>query len=182
MARKAVGKKKTLTRSKQKPGKKSAKSRKKKVLAIPKRYRNLTSYLIVDNADKAIEFYQKAFAAKLLKRIEHPGGKVGHAELKIGDTMIMLADEFPKMNAHSPKTYGGSPVSFHLYCKNVDKTVAKALTAGAMIIRPIENMFFGDRCGTVVDPFGHRWHIATHIEDLSPAMIKKRAAAFFKQK
>ncbi|OGT37784.1 MAG: glyoxalase [Gammaproteobacteria bacterium RIFCSPHIGHO2_12_FULL_37_14] len=154
----------------------------KKVSPIPKGYHSVTPYLIINRAAAAIEFYKKAFAAKEVMRVEHKGGKVGHAELKIGDAKIMLADEFPEMNSRSPQAYGGSPVSLHLYVKNVDDVVSKAISAGATLMRPLENMFYGDRSGTVVDPYGHIWHVATHIEDVTPAKMKKRAAELFDKK
>lgn len=154
---------------------------KKKVLAIPKGYHSVTPYLIVENAANAIAFYQKAFGAKLGLKIENHG-RIGHAELKIGDAKIMLADECPEWNARSPKAFGGCPMSVHLYVKNVDKMVDKAVAAGAKLLRPVDNMFYGDRCGCVADPFGYQWHVATHIEDVSSREIKKRAAKMFDNK
>jgi PhnB protein len=155
----------------------------KKVSAIPKGYHSVTPYLIVDGAAKAIEFYKKAFGAKVGLKMEQPDGKkIGHAELKIGDSMIMLADECPQTSTPSPKAYGGAAVGFHLYVKDVDKTVARAVAAGAKLIKPIENMFYGDRCGRVEDQYGHQWHISTHIEDVSPREQKKRAAQLFGKK
>lgn len=152
---------------------------KKKVAAIPKGYHSMTPYLIVDGAAKAIEFYKKAFGAKIGLQMEQPGGKkIGHAELKIGDSMIMLADECPKATTRSPS----SAVSFHLYVKDVDQVVARAVAAGAKLIKPIENMFYGDRCGRIEDRYGHQWHISTHIEDVSIREQKKRAAQLFGKK
>src|SRR3990167_1963259 len=168
--------------SKKKVTKNTSLKRLKKVSPIPKGYYSVTPYLIINRAAAAIEFYKKAFAAKEVMRVEHKGGKVGHAELKIGDAKIMLADEFPEMNSRSPQAYGGSPVSLHLYVKNVDDVVSKAISAGATLMRPLENMFYGDRSGTVVDPYGHIWHVATHIEDVTPAKMKKRAAELFDKK
>ena len=155
------------------------KAQKKKVSAIPKGYHSITPYLIIEDASAAIEFYKRAFGAKEVLRMGKPGGKVGHAELKFGDAKIMLADEYPEMQARGPQAFGGSPVSIHLYVKNVDATVEKALAAGGKWLRPIENMFYGDRSGAVVDPFGYTWNIATHVEDVTPAQLKKRAAALF---
>src|ERR1700722_9844018 len=139
-AKEAVSSKKII---KKKPIKKVAAIRsKKKVLAIPKGYHNVTPYLIVDGAANAIEFYKKAFGAKVSLKMEQPDGKkIGHAELKIGDSMIMLADECPQASTQSPKAYGGVAVGFHLYVKDVDKVVARAVAAGAKLIKPIENMF-----------------------------------------
>jgi PhnB protein len=156
--------------------------RKKKVSALPKGYHNITPYLIVDNAAKAIQFYKTVFDAKEVMRMDHPGGKIGHAELKMGDAKIMLADEYPEMDVHSPKKYGGTPVIIHLYVKNVDATFDKAISAGATLIRPVENMFYGDRSGTVLDPYGHMWNLSTHVEDVTPAKMKKRAAEVFSKK
>lgn len=154
----------------------------KKVLAIPKGYHSIIPYLIVNNAKKAIEFYKKAFAAKAVICMEHPGGKIGHAELKIGDAKIMLADECPQMNARSPEKFGGSPVGIHLYIKDVDGVVKRAVAAGAKLVRPVENMFYGDRSGALEDPYGHMWYVSTHIENVTPALIRKRAAELFGKK
>jgi PhnB protein len=151
---------------------------KKKVLAIPKGYHSVTPYLIVDNAAGAIGFYQKAFGAKLGVKIEN-GGKVNHAELKIGDAKVMLADECPEWNARGPKAFGGCPISIHLYVKNVDKVVERAVAAGGKLLRPVDNLFYGDRCGCVEDPFGYRWHVSTHVENVSSRELKKRAAKMF---
>jgi PhnB protein len=136
-------------------------------------------YLVVDDAAKAIEFYQKVFDAKAGVRLDMPGGKVGHAELQIGDSMIMLADEFPEMDALSPKTVGGTPMSIALYVADVDATVKRAVDGGATITKPIQDQFYGNRSGTLIDPFGHKWSIATHIEDVSDEEMKTRAAKLF---
>ena len=156
--------------------------KKKKVLAIPKGYHTITPYLIVENAAKAIGFYQKAFKAKIVLKMVRPDGKISHSELKIGDSKIMLADECPEFNAHSPKAFGGAAITLHLYVKNVDKTVAAATAAGAKLTRPIENMFYGDRCAFLEDQYGHKWHVSTHIEDVSTRELKKRAAQIFGKK
>ena len=148
---------------------------------IPKGFHTLTPYLIVDDAARAIDFYKKALGAKQVFRMDGPNGKVTHAELKIGDSHIMLADEVHEMNYRSPKSLGGSPVSFQVYVKNVDKIVDRAVAAGAKLIRPVENMFYGDRAGCVEDQYGHQWHIATHIEDVPTRELKKRAAEFYAQ-
>ncbi len=149
---------------------------KKHVSAVPVGYHSVTPYLIVDNAAKAIDFYTKVFGAEEVMRMEKPDGKVGHAELKIGDSKIMLADEYPEMKAQGPKAYGGSAVSIHLYLEDVDHVAKQAVAAGAKLVRPLENMFYGDRSGTLVDPFGHQWHISTHVEDVSEDEMQKRMA------
>lgn len=153
----------------------------KKVFYIPKGYHAVTPYLIFKGAVKAIDFYKKVFGAKEVLRMEH-NGKVGHAELMIGDAKIMLADEYPKMNARSPKYYGGSPVGIHVYVKDVDNIVKKASVAKAKIVMAPQDMFYGDRCASIIDPFGHTWHVATHIEDISAAELKKRGEAMSKEK
>jgi PhnB protein len=152
-----------------------------KVSAIPEGYNTVTPYLIIDGAAKAIEFYQHVFGASELMRMDAPGGRVGHAELKIGDSKIMLADECPEMNASSPKKHGGSPVTLHLYVENVDAVAEKAVKAGATLTGEITDKFYGDRSGSLEDPFGHVWHIATHIEDVTPEETQKRAEKLFSQ-
>lgn len=147
------------------------------VKPIPDGYHNMTPYLIVNGAAKAIEFYTKVFGATEKMRMPSPGGKIGHAELTLGDSMIMLADEHPETGARAPSAYGGSAVSLMVYVPDVDATVATATAAGATILRPVENQFYGDRMGTIADPFGHRWHVATHVEDVPPDEMAKRAAA-----
>jgi PhnB protein len=137
------------------------------VKPIPDSYPRVTPYLIVDDANAAIDFYISVLGAEERMRMSGPGDKVGHAELSIGDSMIMLADEFPDMGARSPKSIGGSPVTIHVYVQDVDATVALAVNAGATIIRPVEDKFYGDRGGEFLDPYGHRWSIASHVEDLS---------------
>ncbi|ACJ18555.1 Dot/Icm type IV secretion system effector PhnB [Coxiella burnetii] len=154
----------------------------KKPTAIPPGYHSITPYLFVNEATKVIEYYKKAFGAEEEMRMEMPGGKIGHAELKIGDSKIMLADEFPEMGARSPRTYGGSPVTIHLYVEDVDKTAQQAVNAGGKLKGKVENQFYGDRSGTLEDPFGHTWNISTHIEDLSDEEIRKRAAELFSKK
>ncbi|OGT34020.1 MAG: glyoxalase [Gammaproteobacteria bacterium RIFCSPHIGHO2_02_FULL_39_13] len=153
-----------------------AKKSVKKVSAVPVGYNSITPYLIIDRAVDAIQFYKKVFGAKEVMRMGKEDGKIGHAELQIGDTKIMLADEHPEMNARAPQTYGGSPVSIHLYINNVDAVVQRAITEGATLIRPVEDMFYGDRSGGVQDPFGHIWYVSTHVEDVTPAEIRKRLA------
>jgi PhnB protein len=147
------------------------------VKPVPDGYRSLTPYLIVADGAAAIAFYQLAFDAKLRLRLDGPNGKVGHAELEIGDSVVMLADEYPDIGALAPPTIGGTPIGLHLYLADVDAVVAKAVAAGAILKSPVENKFYGDRLGTIVDPFGHLWHISTHVEDVSPEEIGRRAAA-----
>jgi PhnB protein len=144
---------------------------------IPEGYHSVTPYLIVTGAASAIEFYKHAFGAKELMRIPHPDGRVGHAELQIGDSRIMLADEFPEMGARSPMTLGGTPVGIQLYVDDVDAVTRRALAAGAKTLRPVKDQFYGDRSGTLSDPFGHQWTISTHKEDVSLEEMQRRAAA-----
>ena len=148
-----------------------------KVKPIPDGYHTVTPYLIVNDGGRALDFYQRAFGAKEQMRMPQPDGRIGHAEIQIGDSRIMLADEFPEMDARSPKSIGGSPVSIMLYVEDVDAVFQQAIAAGARGVRPVADQFYGDRLGSLEDPFGHKWHIATHTEDLSLDEIKKRAAA-----
>jgi PhnB protein len=148
-----------------------------KIKPIPNGYRSVTPYLIVADGAGAVGFYQRAFGAKIRLRLDRPDGKIGHAELEIGDSVVMLADEYPPMDAKAPASYGGTPVSLHLYVHDVDAVAAKAIAAGATLKRPVENQFYGDRLGTMEDPFGHVWHVSTHVEDVSPEEINRRAAA-----
>jgi PhnB protein len=141
---------------------------------IPDPRQALTPYLIVRNAAKAIEFYEKAFGAKEVFRLTEPQGKIGHAELRIGESLFMLADEYPDFGALSPASIGGSPVSIHLYVEDVDRVVAGAAAAGATVLRAVKDEFYGDRAGMIVDPFGHKWHVATHAEDVSPQEMQRR--------
>jgi PhnB protein len=144
------------------------------VKPIPDSYPRVTPYLIVDDANAAIDFYISVLGAEERMRMPGPDDKVGHAELSIGDSMIMLADEFPEMGVRSPKSIGGSPVTIHVYVEEVDATVALAVKSGATITRPVEDKFYGDRGGEFLDPYGHRWSIASHIEDLSPEEMQLR--------
>ena len=151
------------------------------VKSIPEGYHSITPYLAIAGAADAIAFYQKAFGATEVMRMAAPGGKVGHAEVEIGGSRIMVADEHPDMGFLSPKTIGGSPVGLHLYVEDVDAVTRQAVAAGAKELRPVKNQFYGDRTGTIEDPFGHVWHIATHKEDLSPDELKRRADEAMKQ-
>jgi PhnB protein len=147
-----------------------------KVKPIPAGYHSVTPYLAVDDAAGAIAFYKKAFGAVEVMRMPAPGGKVGHAEVEIGGSRIMLADEYPDMDFRSPKAFGGSPVSLHLYVEDVDAVARQAVAAGAKELRPVKDQFYGDRTGSFKDPFGHVWHLATHKEDLSPDELRAAAA------
>jgi PhnB protein len=149
---------------------------KKPVKPIPAGYPAVSPYLIVDGATRALEFYKKAFGAKEVMRHAGPDGRIGHAEIRIGDSLIMLADEHPEVDARSPKSVGGTPVKLHLYVEDVDRVARQATAAGARIARPVQDQFYGDRNGMLEDPFGHQWHISTHIEDVSPAELRRRAA------
>jgi len=148
-----------------------------KVKPIPDGYHTVTPYLVVNGAANALDFYKKAFGATELFRFPQPDGKIMHAEIKIGDSPLMLADEFPEMNARSPQSFGGSPVTIMLYVEDVDALYSQAVAAGAKPLRPVKDQFYGDRSGSVTDPFGHVWHISTHIEDVPPDELRKRAAA-----
>lgn len=144
---------------------------------IPPGYEGATPYIYIRGAAKALDFYKRAFGAKEEMRMEGPDGKIGHAEIAIGKAHIMLADEAPAMNALSPETIGGTAASFLIYVPDVDKVFRQALDAGATELRPLENKFYGDRMGMLKDPFGHQWAIGTHIEDVSPEEMGRRAAA-----
>jgi PhnB protein len=146
------------------------------VKPIPDGYPRVSPYLVVDGAQKAIEFYTTVLGATERMRMPGPDGRIGHAELRVGDSVIMLADEFPDMGAKGPSAYGGSPVSISVYVEDVDATFDRATGAGATVVRPLENQFYGDRSATFDDPFGHRWTIATHVEDVSPEEMGRRAA------
>ena len=159
---------------------KTSRRKKKPVSFIPAGYRTVTPYLACGDAAAAIEFYKKAFGATEVFRMPAPGGKIGHAEVKIGDSRIMLTDEYAEMNFVGPLSRGGTTVHIHLYVKDVDAMVARAVAAGAKLLREVKDQFYGDRTGTLADPLGHVWHIATHKEDLSMAELKKRGEAVVK--
>lgn len=152
------------------------------VRPIPEGYHSVTPYLMINGAANAIEFYRRAFGATESFKLEAPGGKVGHAEIQIGDSRIMMADdcggESPFRN---PQSTGGSPVGLHLYVEDVDAVFTQAVSAGATVIKPVQDQFYGDRTGALKDPFGHIWFLATHKEELSPDEIKQRAETIFRQ-
>jgi PhnB protein len=147
------------------------------VPAIPDGYPTVSAYLCVDGASQAIEFYKDVFGATERMRMAGPDGRVGHAELAIGDSVVMLADEYPDMGVLGPRAFGGTPMTLGVYVENVDATFARALRAGAREIRAVQDQFYGDRSGQFEDPFGHRWTVSTHIEDVAPDEMAKRAAA-----
>ena len=140
-------------------------------------HHSVTPYLIVKDAAQAIDFYKDAFNATELERIDRPDGGVMHAEIKIGDSCVMICSENPEMHARSPSSLGGSPVSLYLHVEDVDEMFEQAVDAGAIVMRPVDNQFYGDRCGSVTDPFGHVWHLATHQEDVEHDELQRRADA-----
>ena len=158
-----------------------AKKPAKKVQPIPAGYNVVTPYLAIQGAAAAIEFYKKVFGAKELMRMPGPQGKLGHVEIKVGDSKVMLADESPAMNFLGPQAHNGTPVHIHLYVKNVDATVAKAVELGAKMVREVQDMFYGDRTGSIEDPFGHFWHVATHVRDVTMKEMKRAAEERAKQ-
>jgi len=147
------------------------------VKAIPDGYPRVIPYLAVDGASEAIEFYVTVFGATERVRMPMPDGRVGHAELEIGDSVVMLADENEEMGVRAPKAVGGTPVTLSVYVEDVDAVFDKATAAGATVLRPVDDQFYGDRSGQFEDPFGHRWSVATHVEDVSPDEMRRRAAA-----
>jgi PhnB protein len=147
------------------------------IKAIPDGYHSITPYLMVDGAAGAIAFYKEAFGATELFRMADDKGRVGHAEIRIGDSVVMLADPHPGTNCSGPRSLGGSTVGLMIYLENVDTVFARALKAGGKSLRPLANQFYGDRSGTLEDPFGHVWTIATHVEDVPPEEIERRVAA-----
>ena len=147
------------------------------VKPIPEGYHNVTPYLFVKSAAKAIDFYKIVFAATEIMRMPGPDGRIMHAELRIGDSIVMLADENPRHGVMSPQTVGGFSVGLHVYVENVDAVVQKAVENGAKLLRPIQNQVYGDRSGSLLDPSGHMWSVATHVEDVSPEEMRKRMAS-----
>jgi PhnB protein len=143
--------------------------------SVPEGYHALTPYLAVDDAAQAIEFYKRAFGARERMRMPTPEGKIGHAELEIGDSVVMLSDPFPQSTCKSPRELGGTSMGVFLYVEDVDAVVQQAVGAGATVTMPVDDMFWGDRCGKIADPFGHEWQIATHKEDVPPEEMAERA-------
>ena len=146
------------------------------VKPVPDGYPRVTPYLAVDGAADAIEFYGKVLGTRERMRMPGPDGKIGHAELELGDSVIMLADEFPDMGHRGPKSLGGTPVTISVYVEDVDDAFRRAIEEGAKELRAVENQFYGDRSGQFEDPFGHRWNVSTRVEDIPPAEMEKRAA------
>ena len=146
-----------------------------KVQPIPQGYHSVTPYITVKDAARAIDFYKRAFGAKEIMRMDGPDGKIPHAELKIGDSMVMLADEMPGNNAKSPQSLGGTTIGIFVYTEDVDHMFKQAVSAGAKVDMPLDDMFWGDRYGKLTDPFGHTWSLATHKEDVAPEEMKRRA-------
>ena len=144
---------------------------------IPDDYRTITPYLCVDDGAAAIDFYTRVFGAKERMRMPAPDGRIGHAELTVGDSVLMLSDEYPEMEIRGPKTIGGTPVTLSIYVEDVDDVVARAVKAGAKVRRETQDQFYGDRSGQIEDPFGHVWSIQTHVEDVPPDEMQRRAAA-----
>lgn len=144
---------------------------------IPPGYRSVTPYLTVEGAERALAWYAEAFGARERMRLPMPNGLIGHAEIEIGNSVVMLSDACPDWGNRSPAALGGSPVTLHLYVADVDATLDRAVAAGAEVIRPVANQFYGDRSGAVQDPFGHLWHIATHVEEVPPEEITRRMQA-----
>jgi PhnB protein len=163
-----------MTMAKKRPVRKARKAR--KVHFIPKGYHAVTPYLACKGAAQAIDFYKHAFGAKEVMRMPGPDGAIGHAEIGIGDSRVMLTDEYPAMDFLGPQTRGGTTVHLHVYVRDVDAMVQRAVAAGAKLVRPVEDKFYGDRSGSLQDPFGHIWHVATHKKDVSLAQLRKGAA------
>jgi PhnB protein len=151
------------------------------VKPIPEGYHHVTPYLVIKGAGAAIDYYKRVFGATERMRMDAPGGMVGHAELEIGDSVVMLADEFPEQGFKGPRAFGGTPVSLLLYVEDVDDVFRRAIQSGARELKPLADQFYGDRMGTLEDPFGHVWSIATHVEDLSPEEMQRRAGEMSKQ-
>ncbi|MFJ8011387.1 VOC family protein [Streptomyces sp. NPDC096339] len=145
------------------------------VQPVPEGYPHVTPYLCIDGAAAAIDFYVSVLGARERMRMSAPGGRIGHAELELGNSLIMLADEYPGMDFRSPAAVGGTPVTLHVYVEDVDAVFAKALARGATELRPVKDEFYGDRTGQFKDPFGHRWNVASHIEDVQPDEMRRRS-------
>jgi PhnB protein len=151
------------------------------VKPVPEGYQAVTPYLVVEGASAAIDYYKKVFGATERMRMDAPGGRIGHAEIMVGGSVIMLADEFPDMGFRGPKAIGGTPVSLLLYVPNVDEIFKRAVDAGAKSLRPVTDQFYGDRMGTLEDPFGHVWSIGTHVEDVPPEEMRRRSEEMMKK-
>jgi PhnB protein len=149
------------------------------VSPVPAGYHSVTPYLFIDGAARALPWYVQVFDGRELMRLSAPQGKIGHAEIEIGDSRVMMADESAEFEARSPASFGGSPVSLHVYVPDVDATVARAVAAGAEVKSPVQDKFYGDRAATLLDPFGHTWHVATHTEDVAPDEIERRLAELY---
>uniref|UniRef100_A0A7C2NWV2 VOC family protein n=1 Tax=Schlesneria paludicola TaxID=360056 RepID=A0A7C2NWV2_9PLAN len=149
------------------------------VKPIPDGYHSLTPYLIVRGGKAALDFYKKAFGATEVLRLDGPGDSIGHAEMRIGDSVFMLGEENEQWACHSPQKLGGTPVGLMIYVTDADAVYNQAIAAGATVLRPIQNQFYGDRSGTVIDPFGHQWTVATHVEDVPQDEVERRAAALY---
>lgn len=154
-------------------------SSKKSKSYIPDGYHTITPYLVIDGAARAIEFYRKAFGATEVMRMDMPGGRIAHAEIQVGDSRLMISDESPQWQTKGPKSLGGTPVSLMIYVPDCDAVFNQAVAAGATVAMPVADQFYGDRSGTVTDPFGHKWHISTNKEEVSPDELKRRAAEMF---
>lgn len=152
------------------------------VKPIPEGYHSVTPYLIVDDCAKALDFYKRAFGATELFRMDAPGGKIGHAEIKIGNSPLMLADEYPEMGYRSAKAIGSTPVSLMIYVEDVDSAYPQAIAAGGKELKPLQDQFYGDRSGTLEDPFGHVWTVSTHKEDVPPEEMERRMTEMSAQK
>jgi PhnB protein len=148
---------------------------------VPQGYSSVTAYLVAENAAAALDYYKAVFGAREEMRFALPGGKIGHAEFRIGDTKLMIADEHPDHHAFGPRHFNGSPVTLTLYVKDVDTTVALAVRKGAKLLRPVQDQFYGDRSGSIEDPAGHVWHVMTHVEDVSAAEVNRRMKAMMKE-
>ena len=175
MARKTTKRPKAAARPK--PAARAKSAAPKKVQAVPAGYHTVTPYLTVNDGAGALEFYKRAFGARETERMPGPGGKLMHAELRIGDSVVMLSDEFPGMSTcRAPKSLGGTTGSIFLYLPDVDPAFRKAVDAGCKVLMPLTNMFWGDRFGKLEDPFGNQWTMATHVEDVTPDEMRRRAA------
>lgn len=151
------------------------------VKAVPEGYNSITPYLVIKGAAAAIDFYRTAFNATEVMRMPMPDGRIGHAELRMGDSVVMLADESPEAEAISPSTLGGTTVGLMIYVEDADSIFNKAISMGAKVKKPMATQFYGDRNGTIEDPFGHKWTIATHVEDVTPEEMKRRMDAMMKK-